>query len=146
MFLWTWLFVFITNAVFIYIWNFDYTRTTSWTILFDYWNSGGVIKTTSDVILVVSLALLPLLWLFGYIKSLKWNYSNLLLKPINIIYGMFNRDSKDNERVVIRNIKSSSQRIEDIRNELNSLKPQKANETNDIRYNLKEKVTDELKK
>ena len=114
--------------------------------MFDYWNSGGVIKTASDVILIISLILLPFLWLWGYRKSLRVRYLQLLLKPVNMVYDLFNRSSDNSDRVVIRNIKSSSQQIEDIKNELNSLKPKKAKETNDIRYNLKEKVTDELKK
>lgn len=146
MVLWTWVFVYITDAIFILVWNFDYTRTGSWEIMFDYWNSGGVIKTASDVILIISLILVPFLWLWGYRKSLRVNYLQLLLKPVNMVYDLFNRSSDNSDRVVIRNIKSSSQQIEDIKNELNSLKPQKAKETNDIRYNLKEKVTDELKK
>lgn len=144
---WTLLFVYITNALFILFWNFDYIRANSWRIMMEYWNSGGVIKSTSDTILVVSLILLPIAWLLGYRRVLKINYIDLLLKPINFIYNIFNRDtSDDGERVVIRNIKSSSQRAEEIKSELSSLKPKKAKETQDIRYNLKEKVSNDLKK
>ncbi len=146
MILWSLVFVYITNTLYIKLWNFDYTHTTSWQIMSDYWNSGGVIESTSDIILVSALILLPVLWFWGYIKALKLNYTVLVLKPISLVYDVINRSSDNSERIVIRNIKSNAQRAEEIKNELSSLKPQKPKETNTIRQNLQEKVTNGLKK
>ncbi|MBQ9236201.1 MAG: hypothetical protein IJ184_07060 [Alphaproteobacteria bacterium] len=140
--LWSVVFVFVSNTLLVLVWNFDYVSHESWKVLVDYWNSGGVIKSASDLLLVGSLFLLPILWLLGFNRVRKLDYAKMLLAPVNAIYDWINRDTDDNERIVIRNIKSGTQRAEEIKNELESLKPGKAKKAGNIRKKVVEKRTE----
>ena len=47
--------------------------------------------------------------------------------------------------IVIKNIKSSQQMIEDIKNEIESLKPKKAEQSGHIRAEIKQKLSEKIK-
>ena len=138
--IWTIIFVSISNALVKLIWNFDFTSAISWQILSNFWHQGGIIKTTSDVLLITTLIFLPPLWLIGFILSLKLNYLKIITFPIKFIAKIFNTDkNKEPERIVIKNIKSSQQMIDDIKNELDSIKPEKSKEAGNIRSEVTKK-------
>ncbi len=112
----------------------------SWQILTIFWNEGGVLKTTSDVMLIITLLSLPLFWIIGFILSIKLNYFNLLAIPFSFIYRLFNKnEDKEPERIVIKNIKSSQQMIDDIKAEIESIKPEKSKEAGNIRSEITKK-------
>ena len=137
---WTIIFTSISNLLVKLIWNFDFTSAVSWQILSDFWNHGGIIKTTSDILLITTLMLLPPLWLVGFILSLKLNYFKIITFPIKYIAKIFDTDkNKEPERIVIKNIKSSQQMIDDIKNELDSIKPEKSKEAGNIRFEVTKK-------
>lgn len=144
---WSTLFTFLSNLLISLIWNFDFMSSHSWQLLAKFWNSGGVIKTTSDVLLIASLFLLPFLCLVGFVLALKINYFRLFLLPFSLLEKIF-QSKKNNEpkRIVLKNIKSSQQMVEDIKMEIESLKPEKAKEAGNIRSEIIQKLSKEIKK
>ena len=144
---WSALFFLASNFLINLIWRFDFMSSHSWNVLSSFWNQGGVIKTSSDILLISSLFLLPFLWLIGYILVLKLNYINIFLFPINLILGLFNRnDASKPERIIIKNLKSNEQFIEDIKNEIDSIKPKEAEKAKNIRSKITQKLSQEAKK
>lgn len=143
---WTGLFTVFSNLLISLIWNFDFMSAHSWQLLSQFWNSGGVIKTTSDVLLLASLFMLPLLCLVGFILALKINYTRIFLWPFRLLDRIFSSKSDNEpERIVLKNQKSSRQMIEDIKSELESLKPEKAKEAGNIRSEITKKLSEEIK-
>lgn len=137
---WTYVFIYLADALFIMIWNFDFTSSSSWQVVSSYWNRGGTIKTTSDILLFVALGLLPIFWLIGLLRAIKIKYMQWFLWPVKLFYNIFN-GSPLPDRIAIRYTQSSDQRVEEIKNELSSLKPSKAESSSNIRSNIKEKIS-----
>ena len=142
--IWTPLFIYLSNILLYYIWNFDFLSSNSWNILFSFWDHGGVIKTFSDILLISSLFLLPFICFFGFILSLKIKYLPLILKPIDYILSFFDEDKP--ERIVIKNLKSRDHYIEDIKNQIDSIKPQENQKSKDIRSEITQKLSQSIKK
>ncbi len=141
--IWTPLFVSLSNILIYQIWKFNFLSSASWNILSSFWNHGGVIKTASDLLLLLSLFLLPFLWFTGFIISLKINYFKALA-------GLFSRfcisqKPQQPERIIIKNLKNSKQLVEDIKNEIESIKPQKSEEASNIRSEITKKLSQEIK-
>ncbi len=141
--IWTVLFAFLSNQLIFLVWNFDFMSAHSWNILSTFWSQGGVIKTTSDVLLLMALFLLPFVWLTGFIFALRKNYLKLLTAPFRIFCC---RKPAEPERIVIKNIKSSQQMIEEIKNEINSVKPEKSKKAGNIRSKIKQTLAQKPKK
>lgn len=139
---WTFLFVYLFQALFVLIWNFDFTSDTSWEIMREYWNRGGIIKSPLDIALFAALALLPILWYIGLRKVLKIDYLRLIISPFDGFRRMV-ANKTSTERIVIRNIKSGEQRAEEIKGELSSLKPEKTQNAQFIRTEIREKRSDD---
>ena len=139
---WSFIFLVASNYLIRLVWNFDFMSSRSWDILETFWNRGGVIKTTSDVLLLMALFLLPFIWLTGFIFALRRNYLNILTAPFKVFRR---RKPAEPERIVIKNIKSSQQMIEDIKNEIESLKPKKAEQSGHIRAEIKQKLSEKIK-
>ncbi len=144
---WSASFIFCSNLLINLIWRFNFLSAKSWEVLSSFWNQGGVIKTTSDVLLLTSLMLLPLLWLVGFLLVLKIKYSALLLRPINFILRLFDGKQDDEpERIVLKNIKSSQQMVEDIKTEIESIKPKESHLAGSFRSEITKKLSQEIKK
>lgn len=140
---WTGLFFTLSNLLIDIIWNFDFLSNRSWEILSNFWNKGGIIKTTSDVLLILSLCLLPLLWILGYILVLRLDYLKIFLFPIRLIYNLFSGTSSDTpKRIVLKNLKSSNQLVEEIKSEIESIKPKKSKEAETLRSSVIKKLSE----
>ena len=134
---WTSLFIFVSNTIMNAIWHFNFMSAKSWQTLSIFWNEGGVLKTSSDVLLITTILLLPFFWFIGFVLSIKLNYLRILAIPFSFIYNTFNKDNyKEPERIIIKNIKSSQQMIDDIKSELESIKPEKSKEAENIRSKI----------
>ena len=69
------------------------------------------------------------------------------LKLIISFFGLFFKDNiEDPERVVIKGMKTTQQLINDVKNEIESLKPEKNKEAGSIRSNILRKINEEVKK
>lgn len=141
---WLFVYILITNTIIRAIWNFDYLSTKSWQIFSSYWNSGGVLKTSSDVLLLFTLLILPIFCLLGFLLLKKQNFAKLFLASISFVFKFFSTSSpKTPERIAIKKAKNA-QTAEDIKNEIESLKPQKSKKAGDLRSQVIQKLTDEI--
>lgn len=141
--LWTIFFVCFFNTLISVLWNFNILSAQSWQTLLSYWNRGGVFKTAPDIVLLVLLLLLPFIYIIGFIKVKKLNF----FKLITSFFGLFFKDNiEEPERVVIKGMKTTQQMIDDVKNEIESLKPEKNKEASSIRSNILQKINEEVKK
>ena len=137
---WTFAFIVLSNFLIKLIWGFDFLSTHSWNVLSVFWNQGGVIKTTSDILLLASLFLLPFLWFTGAILIKRLNFWWLFTLPFRIILKPFIKsDDKTPPHFVIKNMMSSQQQIEDIKTEISSIKPKKSQEADNLRAEISKK-------
>lgn len=142
---WTTVFVIFSNLLINLVWHFDFMSSHSWFLLSSFWNHGGVIKTTSDILLLLSLFLLPFLWIVGFILALRLQYKEIFLKPIDLIINLFSSSDTNSERLVLKNIKDSEQIIEEIKTEIDSIKPEESKNASDIRSDITQKISAEIK-
>ncbi|MBR2923030.1 MAG: hypothetical protein IKC10_06930 [Alphaproteobacteria bacterium] len=140
---WSIIFVSFIKTLMFLIWNFDITSLHSWKTLFSFWNQGGVFKTIPDIALLLLLILSPFIYIFGYIKIKKINISKTIFF---LLTSLFTRKEKDPERIVIKGIKTTQQMIEDVKSEIESIKPDKSNEAGNVRTNILKKLQEEIKK
>lgn len=141
--LWTIFFVFVFESLIYTIWGFDILSKYSWNMLFTFWNKGGVFKTAPDIILILFLLTLPYLFIHGYIIVKRINFFQ---KIVSIISFFFKEKDKDPERIVIKGIKTTEQLVKDVKNEIESLKPEKNKEASSIRTEILKKINKEIKK
>lgn len=141
--LWTILFIYIVRLLIYSLFNFNILSSQSWNTLFAYWNTGGVFKTTPDILLLLSLLLLPIFFIIGFIKIKKINYLQKLIS----FFKFFIKTPKENhERIVIKSTATPEQLIENIKSEIESIKPEKNKESQFIRSNILKKLNEEIKK
>lgn len=145
--IWSYLFLLISSNLIFHIWNFNFMNAHSWQVIAHFWNSGGVIKSSADYIFLGTLCSLPLIWIWGWCYFLKVNYLEILLYPINS-YNRYviKKYGQSSKRIVLRNIKSSQKIIEEIKTQLESIKPEKNKEVLSIRNTVNQKIQNLNKK
>lgn len=141
--IWSLFFVFFFKTLTSVIWNFNILSPRSWETLFSFWNRGGVFKTAPDIVLLFLLLLLPFIYIFGYLKVRKINFLKIIFSTIS---SWFTKEIEDPERVVIKGMKTTKQMIDDVKSEIESLKPDKTTEAGSIRSNIIKKLNKEIKK
>ena len=143
LFLWTYLFIFIAKNFALLVWNFNILSQDSWDIISTYWNKGGSFKTSQDLIFITFLLSLPFLYLFGFKRIQKINFSKIFLSVFN---RFFEEKIADPERVVIKGMKTNKQYIDEIKGKIESIKPEKNKEPSEIRSSILKKINEETKK
>lgn len=136
--LWSYFFLAVANFALIYFWNFNLFSHNSWQTISYFWQSGGVIKTAKDYFFLSVLFSLPWFWLWGWKKANRINFLELFLYPL-IAYNrwIIKKYGHSSSRLVLRNLKSSRQMIEEVKIKLDSIKPDKPQEVVNIREEVK---------
>ncbi len=144
---WSWLFIVCANFLMFALWNFNLLSARSWLTIDVFWESGGIIKGGKDYLFLSMLALLPVLWILGWRYFNRVSYKDILLYPLNA-YNRYiiKKYGHDSSRIVLKNIKSSQKIIEDIKNELAAIKPEKSVEVQNIRQQINQVISEEIKK
>jgi hypothetical protein len=138
-----WTIVFLKGFCFLttLAWNFNFLSERSWQIFAQYWNQGGVLNTTSDIMLLFSLLLMPVFWFAGAWFCIKQNYAALFVRLIERIFSIFSHNDKYiPKHITLKNVKTTQQAVEEIKNELESLKPDKSEEAGSIRTHINKKL------
>lgn len=139
--IWTYLFLVIANYAMYALWNFNLLSARSWQTISRFWEGGGIINTTADYIFLLMLFVLPFLWILGWFKVLKIDYLSILLYPINAYNRhIINKYGHNSSRIVLKNIKSSQKMIEEIKNQIESIKPAKTKEVGNIRAEVQKQL------
>ena len=145
--LWSYIFLILANYATYNLWNFNFMSSHSWKIIYKFWNAGGVIKNGSDYLFFIFLISLPFIWIFSWRYFLKLNYVNIILYPINI-YNRYiiTKYGQENSRIVLKNVKSTQKIIDEIKDKLESIKPEKTKEAANIRTQIIKKLEQNNKK
>ncbi len=141
---WTFIFVSVFNKLIVIIWNFDFLSQRSWQIFHEWFiTNKGVINTKSDVFLLITILLLPILWLTGCFFTTKINFLKLILTMFDKLFD--NSKKFIPERIVLKNIKSEEKELEEIKNEIESFKPKKTSLASSLREELTKKISETKK-
>jgi hypothetical protein len=139
--LWTMVFVKGFCLLTTLVWNFNFLSERSWQIFADFWNQGGVLNTAPDVLLLFSLLLMPVFWFVGAWFCIKQNYAALSVRIIERIFSVFSHSEKYTPKhIALKNVKTTQQAVEEIKDELASLKPDKSEEAGSIRTHINKKL------
>lgn len=144
---WTAVYLVLVNTLLYHVWHFNLFSVRSWQTISAYWQAGGVIKTSSDYIFLTALIITPILWIIGWRFLLKVNYLNILLYPLNT-YNRYiiSKYGHQSSRIMLKNIKSSQEMIEEVKNQLESIKPGKPQEVHQIRDEIQKKLDSAINK
>lgn len=138
---WTYVLLACAAVLLFSVWNFNLFSLRDWKTISDFWNAGGIIKTSRDYLFLLSLLLLPLLWIWGWRKLIRVNYLNLLLFPLNAYNRhIINKYGHDSPRIVLRNLKSSQKAIEEIKEKIEAIKPEAPKQVGSIREEILKKL------
>ena len=144
---WTILYLFVTEFLFINIWHFDYLSPRHWHTINTFWQNGGVIKTAGDYLFLLSLLLLFPLWYWGLKFAYKLNYISILLWPFTAYNKiLIERYKKSYSRIVLKNIGTSTKVEEEIKQKTSAIKPQEYNNADKIRDAINQKLLSEQNK
>ena len=141
--IWTSALLYVARLLMIYIWKFDIFYTKQWSVVKRFWNSNGVIEDASDYAFFLSLLLILIVWLVGWIKLCRLDYAKLVVAPLNYIA---NRDLEKYEQidthVVIKNIKVGEKiSVEDlIQERIKQEQTDNVKESDEMRRNISEKI------
>ncbi len=141
--MWTSAFLYIARLLMIYIWKFDIFYAKQWSVVKGFWNNNGVIEGAADYTFFLSLLLIAVIWMVGWVKLYRLDYVKLLLAPLNYFA---NRNIKKYEEadthVVIKNIKVGEKiTVEDIiQDRIKQEKTENVKESDAIRRSLSEKI------
>ena len=145
--LWSYFFITLANLLMYKLWNFSFFSARSWKTLSYFWNNGGIIKTAPDYAFLAMLLAMPFLWIWGWRRLCRVNYVDILLFPLNAYNRrIISKYGHDSSRIVLKNLKSSQKMIEEIKDKIESIKPEKAKEGNTIRTRILQKIETEIKK
>ena len=146
-FIWSYVFVFLTHFLMLKLWSFNLFSVRSWQIINRFWEAGGVIKTARDYAFLTMLTSLPIVWILGWRFFLNQNYLNILLAPINAYNNhIIKKYGSESKRIVLRNIKSSQKMIEEVKEQIDAIKPAKNQEASIIRTEVIKTISQMNKK
>lgn len=139
--LWTYVFLFLISMTFLLIWNFNFFSARSWQTITAFWQAGGTIKTGSDYVFLLALISVPFIWIWGLGRLIRVNYLNILLWPV-MAYNrrIINKYGHESCRIILKNLKSSQEQIEAVKQKLESIQPGKPREVHNIRDEIQKKL------
>ena len=150
---WSYVFIYASVLLTIKLWNFNYLSVSDWGIIDTYWEQGGALRQPKDYgFFFTLLALIPV-WLLGWRYLYKKSFTAFLMAPI-VWYNkkMIARYGSESSRIILKNLGSTTQKIDPKEIIESKLKRVKTNmehheKTSDfLREQLKEKInSDELK-
>lgn len=145
--IWTLVFLVLSSLIMYQVWNFDIFNFGDWQTIERFWNSGGTIKIAKDYAFIGSIILIPILWIWILYKLNKINWLDIILAPVHSYNAWIIRCyGSDSKRIVLKNIKSSQDNIEFIKQQLESIKPEKPREVVNIREEIQKKIESETTK
>lgn len=120
-----------------------------WKLLAKFWNEGGVIKTAKDYAFALSIIISPIIWVYLFIKLVKFDYTKLISVPLNFLDNMTLKGYSNNiKRVVIKNLSSKDNlSFDDLvakkikEEEKKAKEKEKSLEADNIRENIQKKIS-----
>lgn len=133
----------IVRFVLIKFWQFDILYRKQWIVVEGFWNNNGVIYGMSDYLLLVSMFILLLIWIWGWYKLYKVNYGKKILGLINYISNRgLEKYEENSQHIVIKNLKvGEKMTIEEvIQDRIKQEHNEKREGAQDLRKKISEKI------
>lgn len=139
--IWTYVFLVLSHFIMLLLWNFNIFALADWQTIARYWNSGGAIKVARDYAFLGCIILLPILWIWGWRRLNKTGYLELFLAPVQAYNRwIIRRYGSNSSRILLKNLKSSQNNLEDLKMQLEAIKPGKPTEVVNIREEIQKKI------
>lgn len=141
--IWTSIYGYLARWLLIKFWQFDILYRKQWIVVEGFWNNNGVIYGVSDYLLLVSMLILLLIWIYGCYKLNKINYGKKILSTIEKISNRGLKQYEENvQHIVIKNLKvGEKMTVEDvIQDRIKQEKTEKGQEASDLRKKISEKI------
>lgn len=111
---WTYIYLIMSSMLFIYFWNFNILSGANWNLVYRYWESGGIIHTWKDYVLILFLICYIPTWYFGWKHFRQINWMQILLWPfIKYNQHVINKYSGDSQQITIKNMGTGGIKIEE---------------------------------
>lgn len=144
--IWSWVFLSAANLFFYSVWRFNLVSAHSWETISYFWSAGGIIKNAKDYIFLLALLSLPFIWFFSLRRLIRTDFLDFFLSPLKAYNRrIIKKYGHNSSRIVLKNLKSSQQIIEEVKNQLESIKPEKPKEVVSIRDKIQSKLESENK-
>ncbi|MBP5399117.1 MAG: hypothetical protein J6Y53_01690 [Alphaproteobacteria bacterium] len=151
---WTGIYMSVISLLFAKAWNFYLFKKKSWQIILNFWNQGGVINSTQEILFFICLLLIIPLWFLGLRKALKISIAKIIFFPI-FLYNAYQEKkySQAPKSIILKNMgmtlgkKSAKQNLEEmIASRMPKETDKKDLNSNKIRSSLEKKSLDFHKK
>ncbi|MDD4556845.1 MAG: hypothetical protein PHE89_05935 [Alphaproteobacteria bacterium] len=109
---WGYIYFHAMRFLFLKFWNFDIVYLENWNIIAEFWQGGGIIQTSKDILFMTSIILSLPLGLYILKKSLSFKYTSLITKPIEI-YDRYilNKYDGNSSRLVLKNLSTKAEKV-----------------------------------
>lgn len=140
--IWSYFYIFVTDLLLIYIWNFDYLSPADWQTVNIFWKQGGVIKNGKDYLFLFSLLMLVPFWLAGWKYLYNRNYIEILLWPLTA-YNRFiiRKYGEGSPRILLKNMGTGIKIEEELKLKTEAVKPIEWKEADKVRRAVSEKLS-----
>ena len=139
--IWSYIYIFATELLLYYLWNFDYLSPQDWHTINTFWEHGGVIKTWKDYLFLLSLLVIIPLWFWGWKYLYRQNYAEILLWPLNAYNRhIIKRYGSESKRILLKNIGTSVKVEEEMKQKTAAIKPIEWKEADKVRQAVSEKI------
>ena len=140
--IWSYIYIFATELLLYYLWNFDYLSPQDWRTINTFWEHGEVIKTWKDYLFILSLLVVIPLWFWGWKYLYRQNYLEILLWPLNAYNRhIINRYGSESKRILLKNIGNSVKVEEEMKQKTAAIKPIEWKEADKVRQAVSEKIS-----
>lgn len=140
--IWSWFYFVIVNYILINFWNFSTISASSWHLLNSYWESGGVIRSGKDYLLITILIFYIPFWLWGWRLLTNISYLTILIIPIQWYNNrIIHKYGASSPRILLKNM-GRSKKIEEEIEEMS--KPKTQNKTDEEVNKIRNAVADKI--
>lgn len=145
---WSYLYFYYANILFLYLWGFDLFLPDSWHKIALFWDYGGVIREGKDYAFLLTLVVTPIIWLLGWRMLCRISLIKILVWP----FETYNRHiakkygNRAGKRIILKNMGQGTKIEEDIKVATEAVKANPEQDADKIREAVKNKLSKAQKK
>ncbi len=140
---WSYLYFYYANILFLFLWGFDLFSAESWQKIALFWDYGGVIREGKDYAFLLTLLVTPIIWILGWRLLCR-------VSPVKIItwpFEAYNRHivrkygAQSGKRIILKNMGKGTNVEESIKIATEAVKPKPEQDADKIREAIKNKLS-----
>ena len=142
---WSVFWIGFSQQIIFYVWKFNFISINQWRLIKEFWLQNGTIKSASDYLLFISMMVFLFVWIWGFKKLYKINYTGLLIKPFEYFSSkQIEKYQSEEKHVVIKNLVVGEKvTLEDlIKQKIQEEKTVAVKESENLRQNISQKISE----